>query len=309
MKCTQSRTKIVPFDLEKAKNGAYVVTRDGRSVDIKSFNNGDEDYPITVIIKHLAKNEHDEVATFTEKGVYYNLVEDNRDLFIQELEPEFQLLPFDLEKAKQGFPVITRDGHKLEIIDFDGKTPNYPIEAQNDKGEHYFFTINGKFSFYNPSIENPNDLFMSGLEIEKEETETMNETENTEETKQTENSDEYNQYLEYIGLTKNEVRSHNAGKSDYSKQVIQPWTIWHANPGIHTIDKDIIKRVLRTKEEGNMSPINSRILDYEKIIHDCQERIRQLKTLLMTSLPFKNYKTEDDELIKKQLEYYEQTDL
>jgi len=70
-----------------------------------------------------------------------------------------------LEKAKQGFPVVTRDGHKLEIIDFNGKTPNYPIEAQNDKGEHYFFTINGKFSFYNSSRENPNDLFMQELEI------------------------------------------------------------------------------------------------------------------------------------------------
>ena len=89
---------------------------------------------------------------------------------------------------------------------------------------------------------------------------------------------ERKQYLEYIGLSSSSnVRTKNAGKSDYSKQVIQPWTIWHAYPNITTIDKDIIKRVLRTKEEGNLSPINSRILDYEKIIHDCEERLRQLK--------------------------------
>ena len=131
----------------------------------------------------------------------------------------------------------------------------------------------------------------------------MNDMDITEECNQYE---ERNQYLEYIGLSSSsDVRTKNAGKSDYSKQVIQPWTIWHAYPNITTIDKDIIKRVLRTKEEGNLSPINSRILDYEKIIHDCEERIRQLKVLLETSLPFNEFKTEDDELINKQLEYYE----
>lgn len=115
---------------------------------------------------------------------------------------------------------------------------------------------------------------------------------------------ERKQYLDYIGLSSSsDVRTKNAGKSDYSKQIIQPWTIWHAYPNITTIDKDIIKRVLRAKEEGNMSPIDSRILDYNKIIHDCEERIRQLKVLREIKLPFANFKTEDDELIQKQLFY------
>lgn len=80
------------------------------------------------------------------------------------------------------------------------------------------------------------------------------------------------QELKRIGIIQpqeNNTNSFNVGKSDYSKHLIQPWHIWvcyNLNPW----DADIVKRVLRTKEG------ESRILDYEKIIHICQERIRQL---------------------------------
>lgn len=84
-------------------------------------------------------------------------------------------------------------------------------------------------------------------------------------------------------LTKNDTKvdipdtlSHNVGKSDYSKYSIQPWSIWleyELNPW----DADIVKRVLRKKEEAGMTKAEARILDYEKIIHVSQERIRQLK--------------------------------
>ena len=67
-----------------------------------------------------------------------------------------------------------------------------------------------------------------------------------------------------------EVRSHNVGSSDYSKHRIQPWSIWEEY-NLNPWDADIVKRVLRTKEG------NDRTMDYEKIIHVCQERIRQLK--------------------------------
>lgn len=65
-------------------------------------------------------------------------------------------------------------------------------------------------------------------------------------------------------------RSYNVGSSDYSKHFIQPWTIWQEYD-LDPWDADIIKRVLRTKET------DSRIMDYEKIIHICNEKIRQLK--------------------------------
>ena len=67
-----------------------------------------------------------------------------------------------------------------------------------------------------------------------------------------------------------DIRSFNIGNSDYSKHLIQPWTIWQEY-NLNAWDADIIKRVLRTKFG------ESRESDYEKIIHDCQERLRQLR--------------------------------
>ena len=62
-------------------------------------------------------------------------------------------------------------------------------------------------------------------------------------------------------------REYNVGHSDYSKRRIQPWDIWFEY-GLNPWDADIIKRVLRDKGE--------RRLDYEKIKHICDERIRQI---------------------------------
>ncbi len=76
--------------------------------------------------------------------------------------------------------------------------------------------------------------------------------------------------LDRLGLIPNEVRDHNVGTSDYSKHLIQPWAVWQEY-NLNPWDADIVKRVLRTKEG------DSRIMDYEKIIHICNERIRQLR--------------------------------
>ncbi len=65
------------------------------------------------------------------------------------------------------------------------------------------------------------------------------------------------------------VRDHNVGTSDYSTRTIQPWDIW-LEYKLNPWDADIIKRILRNKEG------DSRRLDYEKIIHVAQERIRQI---------------------------------
>ena len=77
------------------------------------------------------------------------------------------------------------------------------------------------------------------------------------------------QKLKKLGIIPSEERSFNIGNSDYSKHVIQPWSIW-IDWDLNPWDADIIKRVLRTKQG------ESRIMDYEKIIHICKERIRQL---------------------------------
>lgn len=78
------------------------------------------------------------------------------------------------------------------------------------------------------------------------------------------------------------VRDHNVGLSNYAEHVIQPWAIWQ-DWGLNPWDADIIKRVLRTKAG------TYRIEDYEKIIHICQERIRQIRTEL-TEIDFEEVK-------------------
>ena len=85
-------------------------------------------------------------------------------------------------------------------------------------------------------------------------------------------NDELYAELKQLGIINEEsdVRSHNIGTSDYSKHIIQPWSIW-IDYNLNAFDADIVKRVLRTKEN------TPRKEDYEKIIHICQERIRQIE--------------------------------
>ena len=65
------------------------------------------------------------------------------------------------------------------------------------------------------------------------------------------------------------TREKNVGKSNYAEHKIQPWDIW-IEYDLNPWDADIIKRVLRTKRDEDP------VMEYEKIIHVCQERIRQL---------------------------------
>ena len=74
-----------------------------------------------------------------------------------------------------------------------------------------------------------------------------------------------------------DIRNYNVGSSNYSSMPkgYQPWDLWkifHMNPW----DADIQKRLLRTKAEPGMTMEESRKLDYQKIIHVCQERINQI---------------------------------
>ena len=82
-------------------------------------------------------------------------------------------------------------------------------------------------------------------------------------------------YLGIINEDDNNIRNYNIGTSDYAEHIVQPWTIW-LDWNLNPWDSDIIKRVLRTKEG------NTRKQDYEKIIHICEERIRQIETEIRT---------------------------
>ena len=76
--------------------------------------------------------------------------------------------------------------------------------------------------------------------------------------------------LGILKTTEKSCQSYHIGKSDYSRHIIQPWNIW-LEYNLNPWDADIVKRVLRIKEGED------RKLDYEKIIHVCQERIRQIE--------------------------------
>lgn len=69
--------------------------------------------------------------------------------------------PFDLEKAKAGNPVVTRDGRKVRILCTDLKH-NIPIIAAIDEGDGTEsvlpYTKNGEYCFYD---ESEHDLFMA----------------------------------------------------------------------------------------------------------------------------------------------------
>lgn len=77
-------------------------------------------------------------------------------------------------------------------------------------------------------------------------------------------------------MERSDVMTYNVGNSDYSKRKIQPWDIWEEYK-LNPWDADIVKRVLRTKEEPGMTPQEARIMDYEKIIHICKKRIEQIE--------------------------------
>lgn len=83
--------------------------------------------------------------------------------------------------------------------------------------------------------------------------------------------------LERLGIIdRSGVRDYNIGKSDYAKHIIQPWAIW-IEYELDPWEADIVKRILREKNEPGFSSIESRIMDFQKIIHIATEKIRQLK--------------------------------
>lgn len=102
-------------------------------------------------------------------------------------------------------------------------------------------------------------------------------------------NDELYAKLKHLGIINDEynnVRNHNVGTSDYSEHIIQPWTIW-LDWNLNPWDADIIKRVLRNKFD------ESRTQDYEKIIHICQERIRQIETQIGTKAEIIDFENVD----------------
>lgn len=72
--------------------------------------------------------------------------------------------PFNLEEAKAGKPIYTRDGRRVEIISFENPSNNnYPILAKvffgKDDYEEFTFTESG--TFFVADKESEADLMMT----------------------------------------------------------------------------------------------------------------------------------------------------
>lgn len=72
--------------------------------------------------------------------------------------------PFDLEKAKAGAPVCTREGFKARIVCFDANNDKFPIVAllEGDDGKEYPVSFTKKGRFSDGEKYTPDDLFMVG---------------------------------------------------------------------------------------------------------------------------------------------------
>lgn len=80
------KTKIIPFNIEKAKSGAKIVTRDNYPVRILCYDLEDSRMPIIAAVR---KDRKEIPYQYTIEGNFYpNKEEDTGDLFIEEEEKE-----------------------------------------------------------------------------------------------------------------------------------------------------------------------------------------------------------------------------
>ena len=98
-----SKTKLVPFDIERAKNGAKVVTRKGLPAKIVDYPIKNEIYPILGLILVDGKEFP---LLFTKTGNQYkNCTESRYDLFIEEEGVESQKNSLNLKSKKNKKPI------------------------------------------------------------------------------------------------------------------------------------------------------------------------------------------------------------
>lgn len=107
-----------------------------------------------------------------EPYMYFNAIDNTIEIELKNKgdmeEKKLNLKPFDIQKAREGKPVCTRDGRKARIIcfDYNGETGDYPIVAlvHYNKGNKCYetvlkYTFDGLFNKYGDCQHN-DDLMM-----------------------------------------------------------------------------------------------------------------------------------------------------
>ena len=146
-------------------NGKLNCTRNGRndnkSVVFKKLEKVGEPYPhycssrriiyfqrYKLLDKSYSHNTEYIVCDFNEEGIVSIEIKPNKETMEDVEEKKLNLKPFDLEKAKAGKPVCTRDGRKARIICFDAKGTFSIIALIDEKVEEFVlsYTADGKYS-------------------------------------------------------------------------------------------------------------------------------------------------------------------
>ena len=102
-----------------------------------------------------------------EPYIYCNFIDSTVEIEIKQTKEDMEenklnLKPFDIQKAREGKPVCTRDGRKARILCFDAQNKDYPIVAlvKNENKDKEYVTTYRKDGSVNPYNQNKNDLMM-----------------------------------------------------------------------------------------------------------------------------------------------------
>ncbi len=166
-----------PFNIEAAKRGEKLITRDGRSVRILAFD-AKNTFPIVALVKNGSSEEAYHYAPdgryFLDRGCEKDLFMAERSRYIyhhselKNLDASSTVqLPFDLEAAKAGALMVTRSGDLAWLIKSDckGDTPLVAIVYDGEEEFALNFTLEGRAST-NKNWESVRDLFMVGVQSE-----------------------------------------------------------------------------------------------------------------------------------------------
>lgn len=89
------KTKLMPFDIEKAKAGAKIVTKNGLNVIIREYCDDElYNYPIEAIVKNPADDTGKDTLYYTKEGRFLSSSECDLDLLIEEEEETDKYDPY-----------------------------------------------------------------------------------------------------------------------------------------------------------------------------------------------------------------------
>lgn len=147
----------VPFVLTNALLDEDIVVDDENGVVDIQIGQKEEDM-------EGKKEKLDKLVTdYVACRITYNQLDGElKAMYAGEKERESVTAEFDLEAAKAGKPVCTRDGRTVRILCFDAQNKDYPIVAlvKNESKDKEHVTSYRKDGSVNPYIQTKNDLMM-----------------------------------------------------------------------------------------------------------------------------------------------------